>query len=207
MNSPQGNTKINNVKRVNNSKKNNNRTNTNKSINKDMNRSMNNTMSNINTNSNSSMNNMNTNNSMNNMNNNNSMNNMNNNSSRKLNDMANPFVKRMLESIHTIKLFHWKTKSYSTHKATDGLHGTLNELVDKFVEVLVGKYNLNLSMNDFKSLTINNLLDNAELEQFVKELCKYLSDMFFNTNETDLANIRDEILGELNQFLYLLRLN
>jgi hypothetical protein len=148
---------------------------------------------------------------MNNMNNMNNMNKltakMNNNSSKKLNEMANPFVKRMLESVHTIKLFHWKTKSYATHKATDGLHGTLNELVDKFVEILVGKYNLNLSMEDFNTLTITNLPDNSVLEKFVQDLCQYLSSIPFSEIETDLANIRDEILGELNQFLYLLRLN
>jgi hypothetical protein len=219
-----------NTRRVNSLKKNNNRRNQNKSMNKSINsnninslNTINNSTSTSNNNMSSSMsNNMNNMNNMNNVNNmkninnlnnlnnnnnnKNNMKNMNNNSSRKLNEMANPFVKRMLESIHTIKLFHWKTKSYATHKATDGLHGTLNELVDKFVEVLVGKYNLNLSMDDFKSLTITNLPDNSELEQFVKDLCKYLSNISFTETETDLANIRDEILGELNQFLYLLRL-
>ena len=32
-----------------------------------------------------------------------------------------------------IKLFHWKTHSYSTHKATDELYSKLNDDIDKFV--------------------------------------------------------------------------
>jgi DNA-binding ferritin-like protein len=36
-----------------------------------------------------------------------------------------------LEMLMMVKLFHWKTHSYATHKATDGLYDDLNEHIDK----------------------------------------------------------------------------
>ena len=41
--------------------------------------------------------------------------------------------------LNVVKIYHWKTFSYATHKATDELYEELNENIDKFVEVLLGK--------------------------------------------------------------------
>ena len=42
-------------------------------------------------------------------------------------------VKTFLQFLITIKLYHWNTSSYSTHKATDDLYSKLNEGIDSFV--------------------------------------------------------------------------
>ena len=124
-------------------------------------------------------------------------------------DFAKTFVKQMLETVHMIKLYHWKTKSYATHKATDGLHGKLGDLVDRYVEVFVGKYDIDLKMNDYSSLTLKNIKDNQELEIFITELISFLLHVHKKLDveiDVDLFTLRDEIIAELNQFLYLLRL-
>jgi hypothetical protein len=124
-------------------------------------------------------------------------------------EYAKVFIKKMLESVHMIKLYHWKTKSYATHKATDGLHGKLGELVDQYVEVLIGKVDLNLNMSDYSELHLKNLKDNDELETFIKELIVFLFQIHKQLDmerDVDLLTLRDEIISELNQFLYLLRL-
>ncbi len=124
-------------------------------------------------------------------------------------EYAKVFIKKMLESVHIIKLYHWKTKSYATHKATDGLHGKLGELVDQYVEVLIGKVDLNLNMSDYSELRLKNLKDNDELETFIKELIVFLLQIHKQLDmerDVDLLTLRDEIISELNQFLYLLRL-
>ena len=41
-----------------------------------------------------------------------------------------------LEMLLMVKLFHWKTTSYATHKATDELYDKLNENIDSFIEIL-----------------------------------------------------------------------
>ena len=48
-------------------------------------------------------------------------------------------VCKFLEMLNTIKVYHWKTYSYATHKATDDLYASLGANIDKFVEVLLGK--------------------------------------------------------------------
>jgi hypothetical protein len=42
-------------------------------------------------------------------------------------------VVKFLETLNTIKLFHWKTHSYATHKATDELYSKINDLLGPFI--------------------------------------------------------------------------
>ena len=119
------------------------------------------------------------------------------------------FVKRMLEVTPTIRLYHWKTDSRATHKATDHLMSSLNEVVDKYVETMLGKTNVKLEMTDYSTLHIKTPNTNMELEAFTKDLIEFLITFhkkLDNEHDTDLLNIRDEIIGDLNRFLYLLRL-
>lgn len=118
-------------------------------------------------------------------------------------------IKKFLEMIHVVKLYHWKTKSYSEHKATDELHGRLQEHVDKFVEILLGKGQSRVQMVTDKI----ELLDSNNIKEFKECIFRYrefLIDMniyFDSRRDSDLLNIRDEILGDLNQLLYLLTLS
>ena len=43
-----------------------------------------------------------------------------------------------MEILMIVKLYHWKTHSYATHKATDELYSKLNDNIDHFIEVLLG---------------------------------------------------------------------
>jgi hypothetical protein len=119
------------------------------------------------------------------------------------------FIQCMMEAHHNIKLYHWKTKSYATHKATDNLHAKLAELIDRYVEVFMGKINYNLKMTEHPVMKIKNLDTNDQLEKYICELIDFLTEVHKKVDlerDTDILNIRDEIVGEFNQFLYLLRL-
>jgi len=119
---------------------------------------------------------------------------------------------RFLETIIMIKLYHWKTYSYATHKATDELYSKINENMDRFIEVLLGKagnrINL-LKINHIKLTDFNSSVE--DMKKFKHEIIKfkeYLVNLNSNPfmvkmSNTDLYNIRDEILSDLNQFLYL----
>ena len=114
-----------------------------------------------------------------------------------------------LQMLNTVKLYHWKTTSYAQHKATDELYSKLNESIDTFVETMLGKTGSRVNLTGTKSIA---LLDYTELSGFKKEVEMYKhflinmgADTFLKTAvNTDLLNIRDEILGHLNQFTYLL---
>ena len=60
-------------------------------------------------------------------------------------------VRTFLEMLNTVKLYHWKTRSFAQHKATDELYERLNGHVDKFVEVLLGKDESRIKMVERRS--------------------------------------------------------
>ena len=105
-----------------------------------------------------------------------------------------------------VKLYHWKTRSYAQHNATDELYDKLNKHIDMFVEVLLGKSESRIKMLEKKI----DLLDPSNVRDFKERIYEYREflidiDIYFNSKkDTDLLNIRDEILGDINQFLYLM---
>jgi DNA-binding ferritin-like protein len=113
------------------------------------------------------------------------------------------------EMILLIKLYHWKTYSYATHKATDDLYTKLNENMDKFMEVLLGKTGMRIDLIRQKSIPLYDLTNSKELIQKVNKFKNYLVNLHNHKamklmSNMDLLTIRDEILADMNQFLYLL---
>lgn len=114
-----------------------------------------------------------------------------------------------LEMLLMIKLYHWKTSSYATHKATDDLYSKLNENIDSFIEILLGKSGKRTDLTDKKSIRLVDLSSQESLKREVDAFKGYLVGLNDDKtmklmSNTDLYNIRDEILGNMNQFLYLL---
>jgi len=113
------------------------------------------------------------------------------------------------EMLLLVKLFHWKTHSYATHKATDELYSKFNDDIDKFIEVFLGKTGTRIDLTNTKQITLHDLNDTKELIQKIEAFKSYLVNLTNHKainlmTNTDLLNIRDEILGDMNQFLYLL---
>ena len=118
-------------------------------------------------------------------------------------------VSKYLEMLNNIKLYHWKTYSYATHKATDDLYAKLGENIDKFVEVLLGKAQNRIKLRT-KNIPVKDMNSPQEFKREIESYKSYLVSLSNNKalgaggmTNTDLLNIRDEILGDLNQFLYL----
>jgi DNA-binding ferritin-like protein len=113
------------------------------------------------------------------------------------------------EMIMMVKLFHWKTHSYATHKATDELYASLNEHIDSFIEVLLGKTGSRIDLMNNRTIKLIDLNSQEQLKSKIMSLKSYLvgldnSRALSTMSNSDLFNIRDEILGDLNKFLYLL---
>jgi DNA-binding ferritin-like protein len=108
-----------------------------------------------------------------------------------------------------IKLYHWQTKLYSRHKATDNVIKELDENIDKYVEVYMGKYGRPKLTSRSNTIKLQNLSE-ASIVRFVKQCIGYLTTGLvkgLSTQDTDLVNIRDEIKGDLDQLLYLFTLH
>ena len=114
-----------------------------------------------------------------------------------------------LEMLMMVKLFHWKTHSYATHKATDELYDSLNEHIDKFIEVLLGKTGSRIDLMSNRTISLIDLNSQESLKSKIMSFKSILVGLDNNKalssmSNSDLLNIRDEILGDLNKFLYLL---
>jgi len=114
-----------------------------------------------------------------------------------------------LEMLLMVKLFHWKTTSYATHKATDDLYTKLNANIDEFIEVLLGKTGMRTDLMSIKNIRLVDLSSAEALKREVEAFKGYLVSLNDNAamkkmSNTDLYNVRDTILGDMNQFLYLL---
>jgi len=117
-------------------------------------------------------------------------------------------VTKLLTFQNQVKILHWQTTSYSEHKTLDGLFDELGGHIDEFIETFMGKNgrivaqtNFNLNLQNYSALAPMDLMN-----QMVAYLTDELPTMLDAKKDSDLLNIRDEILGSVNQAKYLLTL-
>jgi len=116
-------------------------------------------------------------------------------------------IKFLMELQNQVKINHWQTKSYARHNAFDKLFEGLIDLIDTFAETAMGKYGRFKLEDDDKTINLVNLneLDLKQMLETSKDaLIQWTEE--FDSKDTDILNIRDEILGLLNQITYLLTL-
>lgn len=114
-------------------------------------------------------------------------------------------VDKLLGLQNQLRIFHWQTASYAEHKALGKAYEALDGLIDTFVESYMGatgekiKAGFKITLVDHKNKAALDLMDQAytfmtgELEETLK-------------GRSELLNIRDEMLGVIQQTRYLLTL-
>jgi len=115
-------------------------------------------------------------------------------------------VAGLQELQNQVKYFHWQTKSYAQHQALGRVFDSITELIDTFVETLMGKYGRPSTKGQkFEMFD----LEDVNIEEWTGGVCDLLisfSDVLDDVQDTDLLNVRDEMLQEFNQLKYLLTL-
>jgi hypothetical protein len=114
-------------------------------------------------------------------------------------------VTHLLTIRNQIKLYHWQTREFARHTATDALTLTLDTNIDAFVESYMGRYGRPKVSGSIK---LHNFSESAA-RAFVAKETKYLETELprkIGKNDTDLLNLRDTILGDLTKVLYLFTL-
>jgi DNA-binding ferritin-like protein len=106
-----------------------------------------------------------------------------------------------------MKINHWQTKGLARHEAFGNFYDTLGDLIDTFVESAMGKYGRFTLDEETKIIQVHNLsdIDMKGLINTVRDSFIQMSEQL-DPSDTDLLNIRDEMLGELNKLSYLLTL-
>ena len=118
-------------------------------------------------------------------------------------------VQFFFHAVLNIKLYHWQTRKYPRHVASDALFTALLASMDTFIETYIGRYKrpkfteaFDVSVSQFSDDEIKDLL-----KEYVAFLTNELPEYLNSENDTDLLNIRDDILGTINKTLYLFTLS
>jgi len=113
-------------------------------------------------------------------------------------------VDKLLGLQNQLRMLHWGTSSYAEHKALGKAYEGLDGLIDTFVETYMGAHGKNLPpiKLDLRPYTLGSPM--KLLDQAVHFLSVELETQL--SGNTDLSNIRDEMLGLINQTKYLLTL-
>jgi hypothetical protein len=124
--------------------------------------------------------------------------------------MSSDHIHFFLQLRDQIKLYHWQTRIYARHIATDKILETLEKSIDSFVEIYIGKYGRPKITGKNAEITLHNLSEPGVI-RVINASIKYLQGTLTKSlkaaADSDLINIRDEMIGELNQLLYLFTLH
>lgn len=115
---------------------------------------------------------------------------------------------QLLSILDQIKLHHWATMNYATHKALDDLHGKLSGLVDSFVESFLGRFQKQPLKHFTANLKIQSETNATTVLNYLKEAHDYFTKLQTAVKASgELVNILDEMRGAIDQALYLVRLS
>jgi hypothetical protein len=117
-------------------------------------------------------------------------------------------IQKILNFQNEIRLHHWGTQSYATHKALGKLYSGLDPLLDSFTETYMGvkgrgelKSIENIQLNGSFKINVNTVIESFE-DYLQKEIEKEIG-----SDQTALLNIRDEMLALVQKTKYLLTLS
>jgi hypothetical protein len=105
------------------------------------------------------------------------------------------------------KFLHWQTFGDAKHKAYGEIYDSMGDKIDRLVESMMGKYGriqfdseFSIMFQDISALSVQNFMDG--ITEFLVGMTEQLDPKY----DSDLLNIRDEILGDINQTKYRLTL-
>jgi hypothetical protein len=121
--------------------------------------------------------------------------------------MKEELTLKLIQIQTQFKFLHWQTFGDAKHKSYGEIYDSLGDNIDKFVEVMMGKYGrvkfeseFSIMFQDISAISVQDFVDGIE------EFLINMTDQLDNRRDTDLLNIRDEMLGDINQLKYRLTL-
>jgi len=105
-----------------------------------------------------------------------------------------------------IKIYHWSTMSYSTHKALDDLHSSLSSNIDEIMEIYIGKFNRqpieSFEVQMRANSDVSDIIGYLENE---RENIRGMRTKLFKSS-SEIQNLIDNMLGSISKTIYLCRL-
>ena len=121
--------------------------------------------------------------------------------------MKEELIKKLMQIQIQWKFLHWQTFGDAKHRAYGDLYESMGDHIDTFTEAMMGKYGrpefeseFMVAFQDINSINLQNFIDG--IVEFLVGMTEVLDPKY----DTDLLNIRDEILSSINKLKYLLTL-
>jgi hypothetical protein len=121
--------------------------------------------------------------------------------------MKEEFILKLSQIQVQWRFLHWQTYGDAKHRLYGKIYDKLGDLLDEFTETMMGKYGrpefdseFSISFQDINALNMQNFMDG------ITEFLVAMSDQLDSRYDTDLLNLRDEMLGLINKSKYLLTL-
>jgi hypothetical protein len=121
--------------------------------------------------------------------------------------MKEELILKLIQIQNQIRFLHWQTNSESRHRAYGKTYDDIGQHIDDFAEALMGKYGkfdfnseFTISFQDIKSISVGDFIEGVI--EFLTSLTDYLDPVY----DSDLLNLKDEILLIINKLNYLLTL-
>lgn len=121
--------------------------------------------------------------------------------------MKEEIILKLVQIQNQFRFLHWQTFGDAKHRAYGELYDIIGGHLDTFAEAMMGKYGrpqfeseFMIAFQDIKSINLQNFIDG--IVEFLVSITDHLDGRY----DTDLLNIRDEILANINKTKYLLTL-
>lgn len=111
----------------------------------------------------------------------------------------------MLHMQSQVRLYHWQTRSYARHRASDELLASLSDLADRFIESLIGNED-GVRPASVRAMSPLKDFDDDDIKTFLLKSIKFLTNVVPRLVREDAAllSIRDEIVTVLQRTIYLM---
>jgi hypothetical protein len=121
--------------------------------------------------------------------------------------MKEELILKLVQIQLQFKFLHWQTYGDAKHRAYGNIYDNLGDMIDMFAEAMMGKYGrpefepeFSIMFQDIKTISVQDFLDG------ITEFLVDMTDQLDSRYDTDLLNLRDEMLAEINKLKYLLTL-
>lgn len=121
--------------------------------------------------------------------------------------MKEEIILKLVQIQNQFRFMHWQTTGDAKHRAYGDIYDKLGDLMDDFAESMMGKYGriefeseFSIMFQDLKSLNLQDFIDG--ITDFLVSITEMLDPKY----DTDLLNLRDEMLASINKLKYLLTL-
>lgn len=123
---------------------------------------------------------------------------------KKKTQMEKELLGNIVQMQGQLKILHWQTESFAEHNAFELTLNAIAERFDMLIEVYSGKYQ-RPKLGGVKELSFADY-NNLKIDAFIDGMDEFFSNAFMAEQDSELANIRDEIRAELMKLKYLLTL-